>query len=68
MVTERSFYEHLGRSIRTARAARGWSQLRLAMKLGFSTGVTVHHWEVGDNRPRAWVLYELDRIFGAGWR
>ena len=67
-MTERTFYERLGRCIRTARQARGWSQLRLAVELGFSSGVTVHHWEVGDNRPRAFELYRLDELFWTGWR
>lgn len=67
-MTERIFYQRLGRCIRAARMARGWSQLRLAVELDFTTGVTIHHWEVGANRPRAYELYRLDALFGEGWR
>jgi ribosome-binding protein aMBF1 (putative translation factor) len=58
------YYARVGQAIRDAREERGWSQLRLATALELTTGVAVHYWERGVNRPDAWTLDRLERLFG----
>ena len=51
------------RTIRELRESKGWTQLRLANKLGV-TPVTVYNWERGRHEPKASQLRELARVFG----
>lgn len=67
-MSEQVFYLRLGNAIREARKRIGWSQLRLAVELGFTSSVAVCHWEKAVTRPSAFVLYRLDKVFGEGWR
>jgi transcriptional regulator with XRE-family HTH domain len=68
MSREAAFYAALGAAIRDGRARIGWTQIRLAVELGFRSSVAVNHWEHGRTRPSAYTLHRLDSIFGEGWR
>src|SRR5262245_48455711 len=49
---------HLGRTIRDARKARGWSQLTLARVIGV-TPTTISRWECGQTCPQFFRLATL---------
>jgi len=50
-------------TIKGLRAARGWSQLKLANELGV-TPSTVFKWEAGRNEPRVSQMRALGKLFG----
>ena len=63
IATEAEFYAYVARRIWLRRKERGWSQRDLGAALEV-TGVTVCHWERGDNHPSAWHLERLERVLG----
>jgi len=63
----RLYYRAIGENIRSAREAKGWSQLRLGMEIEVS-GVAVSYWEGGKRRPNAYDLDRLEAVLGARLR
>ena len=51
------------KTIRQLREERGWTQVRLAVRLGVAPD-TVSHWERGVNRPRPGMQQGLAQLFG----
>jgi transcriptional regulator with XRE-family HTH domain len=59
---ERLYVHRVGRRILRHRLQRGWSQERLAEKIGRSQP-TVMHWEKGKTHPRPGAILALARAF-----
>ena len=60
---ERLYYEALGANIREQRMRRGWSQLDLAIELGFESGPTVHYWETAKHHPSVYMVARMEELF-----
>lgn len=58
-----SVTEHLSRKIRDLREGKGWTQAKLAGKVGV-TANTVSRWESGTYKPKLDDLERLSREFG----
>lgn len=63
--TEAEYYQHVGAQIRLLREQRGWTQVRLAVELGYDSSVVIHYWETAARRPSAYIVDRLERLFGA---
>lgn len=61
-MSERAFYERIGRTIRAERRKRGWTIYDVAALCDVS-GVAVSRWERGLDRMKAWP-YEVMRREG----
>jgi len=56
--------ELTGERLRRLRMARGLTLRTVAIRLGLSTGSTVHYWETGENHPRFDYIDSLARMYG----
>ncbi len=63
LLDEGAYYAHIAARIRLLRAGLGMTQREFGARVGVS-GVTVHHWEHANQRPTAWSIDRIERLFG----
>lgn len=55
---------YFGKNLRYLRRRRGMSQQQLADTLGYTSDVTIQHWETGRSTPKVLVMQKLCLLFG----
>ena len=63
MINYVDFCENLRRNIRERRQAAGWTQQKLADKIGVDR-TTITTYEKGKNNPSVYIVYALSKAFG----